>query len=129
MHRGAVGLAGDIPQRLVDAGDGTGQYRAVTVEAASAEHLPGVGDPQRVRADEVLGEDLDRCPHRLGPALNHRLTPADDAVVGLDPAEQPARRDQERLDPCDPHSLLLPGQAESFTTLHPPSTIRLVPVT
>ena len=60
-------------------------------------------DAQRVLADEVFGQDLDGGSHHLGPALDHRFAPADHTLVGLDPAEQPAGRDEEGLDTRDLH--------------------------
>ena len=55
------------------------------VEAALGHHLPVVLDTQRVLADEVFGEYLDRGPDDLGAALDDRLAPADDALVGATP--------------------------------------------
>ena len=97
VHRGAAGLAGDVPQRLVDAGDGAGEDRAAAVEAALGEHLPVVLDAQRVPADEEVGQFVDGGAHGVGAALDHGLAPAGDALVGGDAQEQPARRHQERL--------------------------------
>ena len=62
--------------------------------------------PQRILTDQVLGEHLDSGPHDLGTSLDNRFAPADDAIVGFDPAEQPSRRDEEKLDTRDPHAAL-----------------------
>jgi hypothetical protein len=45
----------------------------------------------------------DRRRDGLGAALDDRLTPARDAVVGRQLEEQPARRDGEEVELGDPH--------------------------
>jgi hypothetical protein len=104
VHRPAVRLAGDVPQRLVDAGDRAGQDRAAAVEAALGEHLPVVLDAQRVSADEMVAELGDRGPYGFRPALHHRLAPAGDALVGPHAQEEPAGRDQEGVQRNDLHA-------------------------
>ncbi len=103
MHGGAVGLPRDVPQCLVEAGDGAGEDRAAPVEAALGHDLPVVLDAQRVLADEEFGEDVDGGADDLGASLDDRFAPADHALVGLDAAEQPAGRDEEGLDTGDLH--------------------------
>ena len=69
VHGGAVGLARDVPQGLVEAGDGAGEDGAAAVEAALGEHLPVVLDAQRVLADRGTrpGRRRRRGPPRRGP--------------------------------------------------------------
>ena len=101
VHGRAVTLAGDVPQRLVDPGDRARQDRPAPVERALGHDLPVVLDAQRVPADDHLAQLLDGGAHGLGPALAGGLAPADDPALGLDADEQPAGRDEERLDPRD----------------------------
>jgi hypothetical protein len=103
VHRDAAGLAGDVPQRLVDPRDGAREDRPASVEAALRQRLPQVLDPQRVRPDHDVGQLVDRGAHRLGPPLDDGLSPSDDALVGLHAQEQPARDDEERLHAGDAH--------------------------
>ena len=104
VHGHAAHLAGNVPERLVDPGDGAREHRAAAVEAALGQHLPVVLDRQRILADQQRSEFLDSGTHGGRLALDHRLAPADDALVGLDPQEQPARWHQEGLDPVDLHT-------------------------
>ena len=55
VHRHAQGFALDVPQRLVDAGQGTHVDAAAPIEAAAVEHRPVVFDVARVLADQVVG--------------------------------------------------------------------------
>jgi len=41
-------LSLDVPQRLVNAGDGAHQHRAAAVEAAAVHRLPVILDPCRI---------------------------------------------------------------------------------
>ncbi len=103
VHGGAVGLPCDVPQRLVEAGDGAGEDRAAPVEAALGHDLPVVLDAQRVLADQEFGQDVDGGPDDFGAPFDNRFAPADHALVGLDAAEQPAGWDEEGLDTGDLH--------------------------
>src|SRR5690606_9177276 len=96
VHRYAVRLPGDVPQRLIETGHRAGEYGSTAVEAALGEHMPVVFDPPRVLSDQVLGEHVDRGPYDLGAPFDDRLAPAHQAVVGGDAAEQPSGWDQER---------------------------------
>ncbi|MCY1368989.1 hypothetical protein D9M69_560030 [compost metagenome] len=104
MHRHAEVLALDVPEGLVDAGDGAHQHRAATVEAAAVHDVPQVLDVARVLADQIVGKLVDGGRHRVRPALYHRLAPAADADIGIDAQEQPARRDQEGGEAGDLHA-------------------------
>lgn len=110
VHGYVVCLAGDVPQGLVDAGDGAGEDGAAAVEAALGEHLPVVLDAQRVLADEQVGEFVHGGADRLGSALDHRFAPSGDALVGGDAQEQPAWGDKERLQCCDLHPVSSGGR-------------------
>ncbi len=92
VHRHAQHLALDVPQRLVDAGDGAHQDRPAPIEAAAVQRLPQVVDAARVLADEVVGQFVHRRFHRTRAAFDDGLAPAGDALVGLDLQEHPARR-------------------------------------
>jgi hypothetical protein len=90
--RHAQMLALDIPQGLVDPGQGAHVHRATAIEAAAVEHSPDVFDIARVLADQVIGQFFHGGRHGMGAALDDWLTPAGDALVGLDLEEAPARR-------------------------------------
>ena len=98
-HRHAEPLALDVPQRLIDAGDSGHQHGAATVEAESVERLPRILDAIGGAADEAILRAFHRAGHRFGMAFEARFAPADQAIVGLDADEQPARRDEEGFDP------------------------------
>ena len=54
-----------------------------------------------VEGEAELTERDTGAVHRLGPTLEARLAPADGALVALDPDEQPSRRREKGLDPCN----------------------------
>ena len=95
VDRLAQGLALDVPQRLVDAGDGAHVHAAAAVEAAPVQHGPVILDGRRVFADQVVGQLLHHRRHGVGPAFEHRLSPAADARIRVDLQEQPARWNKE----------------------------------
>ena len=72
-----------------------------TVEGVPVDGLPVVHDRPRVLADQVGLDLLDRGGDGLGSPLDDRLAEADDAGVGVDLQEQPARLHQEGLEPRD----------------------------
>jgi hypothetical protein len=104
--RHAKGLALDVPQRLIDAGQRTHVDRAATVEAAAVEHGPDVFDVAWVFADQVVGQFLDGGRHGVGAAFDHRLAPTGHALVGFDLEEAPARRNDEGGEFGDFHLLV-----------------------
>ena len=110
MDGHAQRLALDVPQRLVDAGERAHQHRPAAIEAAAVEHLPVVLDPERVLADQEVGQFRDRWPRRVRAPLDDRLAPARDPLVGLDLEEQPARRDEVGLQRGDLHGTCNPLQ-------------------
>src|SRR6185369_13766418 len=81
----------EVPQRLLEAGERAHQNGPAAVEAAAVADLPDVLNVERIGADEAVAEGFEGAVHRLGPALEARLAPADRALVALDPDEQPAR--------------------------------------
>ncbi|MNV12343.1 hypothetical protein D3C71_1029410 [compost metagenome] len=93
--RNAQRLALDVPQRLVDTGQGAHVDRAATVEAAAIEHGPDVFDVARVFADQVVGQFLNGSGDSVGAAFDHGLAPTGHALVGFDLEEAPARRNDE----------------------------------
>jgi hypothetical protein len=99
-----VVLAGDVPQRLVDAGDGAHQDRPAPVEAGPAHDLPVVLDLAGVLTNQVVRQFVHGGGDGGGPPFHHRLAPAGDALVGLDLQEQPARRDSIRGEPGNLHA-------------------------
>ncbi len=51
--------------------------------------------------DQPVACGVERARDGFGMAFERRFAPAGDAVVGLDPHEKPARRDEEPFDICD----------------------------
>ena len=99
-------LAGDVPQRLVDAGDGAGEHRPAAVEAALGQHLPVVLDAQRVLADQVLGEHPRRRPARSRRGPRPRVRPSRRSPRRSRSRQNSHRGgDEERLDRLDLHAL------------------------
>ncbi len=111
VHGGAVHLAGDVPQGLVESGDRAGEHGAAAVERPLGHGLPVVLDTQRVLPDEEFGQLSHGGADGGRTALDHRLAPADDAVVRLDTAQQPARWHGEGLDAGDLHASPWCGRA------------------
>ena len=97
VDRYAVGLARDVPQRLIDAARDRGLDRAAAVERAAVNRLPVEDDPERILADEIVADLQRPGGARLGVVLEH-LAPAGDAGVGRDLHEDPRVREDERLD-------------------------------
>jgi hypothetical protein len=107
--RHAERAALDVPQRLLDPGDRAAQHRPAAVEAAAPHDLEVVLDAERVAPSDLLAELLDRGAHGGDAALDDRLTPAHDALVGRELEEQPARRYGEELEPGDAHLVVSDG--------------------
>jgi hypothetical protein len=103
VHGYAVPASAQVPQRLVEPGDGAAEHGPAAVEAAAGQLLPERGDRQRVLADEVAGQLADRGGRGTGPVFERRVAPAGDALVGADAHEQLALAEHERLDRGDPH--------------------------
>ena len=107
VDRHAQRLALDVPQGHVDAAQGAGQDRPAAIEGVAVDGLPVMHHLARVLADQVRLDLLDR-PSRtvMRPALDDRLAQADDAGVGVDLQEQPARLDQEGFQSGDSEGIL-----------------------
>jgi hypothetical protein len=103
VHRDAVGLARDVPQCLVDAGQGAVAHDAAAVEAALGERLPVLLDPGRVLPHEVVEHLLDAAGDGVRLALDDGLAPARDALVGVEAEEEPARFHEEEFVTSDLH--------------------------
>jgi hypothetical protein len=92
VNRRAEAFALDVPERLIDPGDSAHQNRTAPVEPPAIHPLPVVLDTTRVLPEQVaIDQFLDRRADGLRAALDDRLTPADDTVVGLQAQEQPPR--------------------------------------
>ena len=97
VDRHAVGLARDVPQRLIDAARDRGLDRAAAIERAAVNRLPVEDDAARILADQVVA-DLQRAGGAgLGVVLEH-LAPAGDAGIGRDLDEHPGVLQDEGFD-------------------------------
>ena len=94
----------DIPQGLIDAGDGAHQDAAAAVEAAAEQHSPQVFDLHGVGTNEVRLHLMDALAYGGGAAFQHRLAPAGNACIGADLNKSPAGTHQPCLNFCDLHS-------------------------
>ncbi len=90
VDRYAESLALDVPQRLIDAGERTHVQAAATIEAGAIHHCPMVFDLMRVLADQIICQFIDLRRDGGGTALQYRLAPAGNALIGVDFQEQPA---------------------------------------
>ena len=91
-------LALDIPERLVDPAESAGEDRAAAIESMPVNGLPVFGDRARIFADQVRLDFLDGFGARQRAAFGDGFAQADDAGVGVDLQEEPARLDQEGLE-------------------------------
>ena len=91
VDRDAERLAEDVPQRLLDAGDGAADDHAAAPERVAVDRLPVVLDPRRVLADQVLLDVVDRADDRLGFSFQTGLADAGDPGVGRDLDEDQVR--------------------------------------
>src|SRR5262249_48791254 len=103
-------LAGDVPQRLLDAGGGAVEFeRAAPLRVVVERDLQDVADVERIATDEIAAELVDLRGHsRVAGVLAIGLAPADHAGVGLDPHEHeilpPAGMDRKTFDGRDFHN-------------------------
>src|SRR5699024_8517252 len=104
MDRRTVILALDVPEGLVDAGDGTHEYRSAAVKSGSVEFVPDAFDLKRIPADERLHHFDDRRLDGGRLAFDDRFTPADKSFVRLHFQKQPSRRYGEQFIASDLHS-------------------------
>jgi hypothetical protein len=96
-------LAGDVPQRLVHAGERGHEDRAAPEEGRAVDVLPVVLDAERVLADQVVADLGDRGHPRAGLALERGLAPPHQPVVGRDLDEPRPGAGVELLDFRDLH--------------------------
>ena len=94
----------DVPQGLIDAGNGAHQDAAAPVEAAAEQHRPQVLDLHGVGTNEVRLHLMDALAYGGGAAFQHRLAPAGNACIGADLNKSPAGTHQPCLNFCDLHS-------------------------
>src|SRR5689334_14696028 len=90
-------LALEIPQGLIQSGQGRHQHRSAAIETETVSDLPHLFDPSGIRTDEALPERGKRDFDRLGMHFQTALTPTNRTIVRLDTNEQPARRYAESL--------------------------------
>ncbi len=87
----AEGLALDVPQGLVDAAQRTGKQWPAAVEGMAIDGLPVMSDVTRILADKIRLDLANGGDASSGAAFEDRLAQTDDASVGVDLEEQPAR--------------------------------------
>ena len=96
-------LARQIPHGMVDARERTGQDGAASVEGVLVDRLPMMHDPRRILADQRRLDLGDGLGHGQGPALQDRLTQADQAFIGVHFEKEPAGLDKNRFKSGDFH--------------------------
>ena len=84
VHRHAHDLAADVPQRLVDAGNGRAQHRAAAIEAADVHQLLQVLHLHRIAADDEVLQVIHARHGGGGLAFERRFAPSHHALVGFD---------------------------------------------
>jgi len=95
-------LPAEVPQRLVEPGDGRHVDRAAAVEPPAVHRLPVVLDGRGVLAEQPgLGERLHRRGDGPRADAGHALAPPDLAVARLQADQQPPRRDVEQFVVCE----------------------------
>ena len=94
----------DIPERLVDAGDGAHQDGTAPVEAGPIEGAPDILDPHGVGANQIVAHLLYAGQNGGGLALDDGLAPAGKAVAGLHLHKPPAGPDQIGADIGNGHT-------------------------
>ena len=105
MHGDIEGLALDVPERLVDAGERAHVDAAAAVETGAVHDGPVILDEEWVLPDEVVAQLTHRGGHGVRASLEHWLTPARDSLVGLDLEKAPARWNEECGEARDSHVL------------------------
>ncbi len=97
VDRNAEGFAFDVPQRLIDAAEGTGQNRPAAIERVFVNRLPVMHHAARIFADEIRLDFLDSLRTGQRAAFGDGLAQSDNARIGVDLEEQPARFHQKCL--------------------------------
>ena len=90
---------------MFDAAERAGEDRAAAVEGVPVHGLPVVHDARGVLADQVGLQLRDGRGDGQRAPFEDRLAQADEAFVGVDLEEQPARLDQEGLQLGDFHAV------------------------
>ena len=103
VDRGVEELALDVPQGLINAGNGAHQHAAAAVETGAVQHSGKVLNAHGVLADEVGLHLLDTGQNGGAVAFQHRLAPAGQALVGHDLNKAPAGTDGIGVDFNDLH--------------------------
>ena len=101
VDRHVVILAFDVPQSLLDAGDGTHEHRPSAVIGAAVHQLHQMLDFARVCTDQHRAVFFHSGGHGVCTTLHNGFAPAADALVGGDLQKQPARLQVEQLKICD----------------------------
>ena len=92
-----VVLSFDVPQRLVDAGNGAHQNGAAAIKTGAVHHVPVVFYMHGIFPQEVFHQFVHRRFHGGGLSFDYRLAPAGNAGVGFNFQEQPAGRHLEEF--------------------------------
>ncbi len=119
MDRLSQRLALDVPQRLVDAGNRAHVDGAAAIEAGAVHDVPVVLDQEGILADQIVFQLMHGRLHGQCPAFHHRLAPADNALVGLDFQEHPARRHNIRRQFRDLHGYASISALDDISGLQP----------
>ena len=93
MDRHIVIFALDVPQSLLDTGNGTAKYHTAAIESPSIHQLPKVLDLQRICTDQHSLQFMYCRFYGLSTAFQNRLTPADNALVCFDFQKHPSGLD------------------------------------
>ena len=98
VYRDIVVASLDVPERLVDAGEGAHQHGAAAKIGALIQLPPVILGSERVLVQEMsLHELRNGCADGLQSSLNDRLAPADYPHVRLQFEQQPPGRNGEHL--------------------------------
>ena len=103
IYRYLIILSLDIPQCLVNAGDGAHHDRAAAIEAGAIHGLPQVFDFSRVLPNQVVGHLFYSGFDGVGMSLYHRLSPAADTLVCFNFEKQPPGLHGVKLQRSDLH--------------------------
>ena len=116
VDRHAVRLACDVPECLLDPGEGAGEDLPASVEGVAVDRLPVVDNTRGILPDQVLLQLLHG--HRAGfrTAFENGFPEAHNALVGVDLQKEPAWLDEKRLQLGDFHSAALSLLRESACT-------------
>ena len=84
IHRHSQHFAANVPQRLIDAGDGRAHHRTRAIEAVHIHRLPVMLHLHRIGADQEVAEVVDAGHHCAGFAFERAFAPADHALIGFE---------------------------------------------